>query len=80
MSKLSISLACLVLSIAPALQAQTDFGVVDIGSATTSSVTATIIHPGVLASITVTTGGNPNLDFTSTGGTCAVGLPVAAAE
>jgi hypothetical protein len=80
MSKLSISLACLVLSIAPALQAQTDLGVVDIGSATTSSVTATILHPGILASITVTTGGNPNLDFTSTGGTCTAGLPVAAAD
>jgi hypothetical protein len=80
MRKLSFSLACLVLSIAPALQAQTDMGTVDIGSNATASVTATILHPGTLSSISVTTGGNTNLDFTSTGGTCKVGDPHAAAD
>ena len=78
MQKFNYSLACLLFSISPALIAQTNLGAVDIGSATISSITATIIHPGTLAAISVTTGGKPNLDFTSTGGNCQVGTAYAA--
>ena len=78
MRKLNRSLVCLVFSLSPALIAQTDLGAVDLGSSTTFNVTATILHAGTLSAVSVTTGGKPDFDFTSTGGSCRVGSAYAA--
>ena len=53
---------------------QTSFGSVALGSSKSAAATVTIPAMGSFSSISVVTGGAPNLDFTSVaGGTCVVG-------
>ena len=72
-------LGTLLLFISLSAAAQSDFGSVNIGSTTTSTVTVTIPHGGTLSSLSVVTQGAPNMDFTDAGGgTCATGIDYAA--
>lgn len=67
------------LSIASISAAQTNFGAVAVGSSANATVTLTIATSGTLNSISVTTQGVPNLDFTNAGGgTCSTGTAYAA--
>ncbi len=69
-----LGLLVVIVSLPISAAAQANFGSVNLGSSSTTTVTVNLPNSVTLSSVSVVTKGVPNLDFTDAGGgTCNVG-------